>query len=267
LIEAKVDPAGDVVYSKHPANHSFFFGGSDSKDVRARLSTLWAHQEIERLAKAGRTRDAVKLANVYRIVSSVSGAVVLERQSDYDQYGLNRNMNQSTSYTDAFTGSATAVDDGDMSNRAPHLQGATNGTLGPQGNDATVIVGVNSPGTVRVNNAQNLETTVNLIAAGSGPLGASGVNWLFATWAAPVLCLLAIPLFLLNVLPPLICLLRGTVYGITRKPGAGRLILIGASWAVLAFACPLASQALALVVLFMLNRRKKVRKAVLSAAF
>lgn len=35
---------------------------------------------------------------------------------------------------------------------APSLQGATNGTIGPQGADATIISGVNTAGTVRVNN-------------------------------------------------------------------------------------------------------------------
>jgi hypothetical protein len=35
---------------------------------------------------------------------------------------------------------------------APMLQGATNGTIGPQGSDATVISGVNTAGTVRVDN-------------------------------------------------------------------------------------------------------------------
>src|SRR5687768_6678702 len=37
------------------------------------------------------------------------------------------------------------------------LQGATNGTIGPQQGDATVVQGVNTAGTVRVNNLANLE--------------------------------------------------------------------------------------------------------------
>src|ERR1700677_5393495 len=35
---------------------------------------------------------------------------------------------------------------------APALQGATNGTIGPQGGDATYVTGLNTAGTVRVNN-------------------------------------------------------------------------------------------------------------------
>ena len=54
---------------------------------------------------------------------------------------------------------------------APRLQGATNGTIGPQGGDASVISGVNTAGTVRVNNLANLEALLNIIANGMEILG------------------------------------------------------------------------------------------------
>lgn len=54
---------------------------------------------------------------------------------------------------------------------APTLQGAALGTIGPQGNDATVIMGVNTAGTVRVNNLANLEALLNIIANGMEILG------------------------------------------------------------------------------------------------
>ncbi len=54
---------------------------------------------------------------------------------------------------------------------APILQGATNGTIGPQGQDATSIMGVNTSGTVRVNNLANLEALLNIIANGMEILG------------------------------------------------------------------------------------------------
>ncbi|MBX9568305.1 MAG: hypothetical protein K2X77_05385 [Candidatus Obscuribacterales bacterium] len=54
---------------------------------------------------------------------------------------------------------------------APMLQGATFGTVGPQGNDATVIMGINTGGTVRVNNLANLEALLNIIANGMEILG------------------------------------------------------------------------------------------------
>ncbi|MGD9684856.1 MAG: hypothetical protein AB7W16_27130 [Candidatus Obscuribacterales bacterium] len=54
---------------------------------------------------------------------------------------------------------------------SPMLQGATNGTIGPQGDDATAILGVNTAGTVRVNNLANLEALLNIIANGMEILG------------------------------------------------------------------------------------------------
>jgi hypothetical protein len=47
---------------------------------------------------------------------------------------------------------------------APSLSGATNGTIGPQGTDATYVTGVNTAGTVRVNNLANLEAMLNILA-------------------------------------------------------------------------------------------------------
>ena len=66
------------------------------------------------------------------------------------------------------TGSQTVQFQG---SNAPTLQGATNGTIGPQGQDATSIVGVNTAGTVRVNNLANLEALLNIIANGMEILG------------------------------------------------------------------------------------------------
>lgn len=54
---------------------------------------------------------------------------------------------------------------------APSLSGATNGTIGPQGGDATYVTGVNTAGTVRVNNLANLEALLNIIANGLEILG------------------------------------------------------------------------------------------------
>lgn len=63
-----------------------------------RLSYLWAKEEINRLIQNNNRYQAVELATIYRVVSPVSGAVVLERQSDYDYNGLDRNRYKSTSY-------------------------------------------------------------------------------------------------------------------------------------------------------------------------
>ena len=73
-----------------------------------------------------------------------------------------------TNNTGNFTGAQAMQGD---TTDAPHLQGATNGTVGPQGSDATVIQGVNTAGTVRVNNLANLEALCNIIANGMEILG------------------------------------------------------------------------------------------------
>lgn len=63
-----------------------------------RMSYLWAKEEINRLVQAGDRSQAIEVASVYRVVSPVSGAVVLERNSDYDYNGLDRNLYRSMSY-------------------------------------------------------------------------------------------------------------------------------------------------------------------------
>lgn len=54
---------------------------------------------------------------------------------------------------------------------SPTLQGATNGTVAAQGAEATVVQGVNTAGTVRVNNLANMEALLNIIANGMEILG------------------------------------------------------------------------------------------------
>ncbi len=54
---------------------------------------------------------------------------------------------------------------------SPTLQGATNGTIAAQGAEATVVQGVNTAGTVRVNNLANMEALLNIIANGMEILG------------------------------------------------------------------------------------------------
>lgn len=92
------------------------------------LVLLNAGKTIEGLIKQKRYDRAAILALQYKIVTPVSCAVILDEQS------------------------------------APQLQGATNGTIGEQGGDAIVIMGVNTAGTVRVNNLANLEALLNIIA-------------------------------------------------------------------------------------------------------
>lgn len=150
------------------------------EDAAHRLSTLWAYGEAERLNKAGYTTKADELGHVFRFVSSSTSATVLERESDYTSHGLNRDRYKTTSFVPGdevppmLQGATSSIliprganmMNGGADQNAPQLQGTTNGTIGPQGMDAvvqqlnslnqyqavTVISGVNTPGTVRVNN-------------------------------------------------------------------------------------------------------------------
>jgi hypothetical protein len=91
------------------------------EDTAFRLSNLWAHQEIERLASLGRLNDACDLANVYRIVSSVSGATVLEQDFDYSNNGLNRDL-----YRVINKKSSTGSDFTTVQGFVPYHESATN---------------------------------------------------------------------------------------------------------------------------------------------
>ncbi len=55
---------------------------------------------------------------------------------------------------------------------APQLQGAINGTVGPQGADATYVSGLNAPEPARQESA-NLEAALNILANGIEILGLS----------------------------------------------------------------------------------------------
>jgi hypothetical protein len=69
------------------------------------------------------------------------------------------------------TGTQTGNSMGQPMMNAPLLQGASNGTIAPQGSQATFVTGVNTAGTVRVNNLANLEALLNIIANGMEILG------------------------------------------------------------------------------------------------
>ncbi len=95
----------------------------DSEDAAHRVSNLWARNEIERLCAINDYKSAEDLGSVYRLVSERTGATVLERQSDYDRYSLNRDQFGTVSY------------------QQPQLSGATNGFI----DDKTVVFGTRKP--------------------------------------------------------------------------------------------------------------------------
>jgi hypothetical protein len=66
--------------------------GKDGHAVTAPyLSALWAADESARLSAAGKTGEAAKLATYFRIVTPVSGAVVLESAEQYKRAEMDPN--------------------------------------------------------------------------------------------------------------------------------------------------------------------------------
>jgi len=152
----------------------------------SRMSTLWAAEEARKCVALNEWETAAQLGTAYRVVTPASGAVVLESQYDYDYTGLKRNFysvvpatakagnnhaSTAKSADAAFAPDMQRSDKGiidphtmNWQSELPSLQGATNGTIGPQGADATMVIGVNTSGTVRVNNLANLEALLTLIA-------------------------------------------------------------------------------------------------------
>jgi len=100
-------------------------------------------------------------------MSLPANAQAVANGSDAFSSGSTGNMSQSANQDR--TGAQSGAQAGNAN--APSLQGATNGTIGPQGTDATFVTGVNTAGTVRVNNLANLEALLNIIANGMEILG------------------------------------------------------------------------------------------------
>ena len=105
-----------------------------------------------------------RVALSFGIMAALAGPAMAQG----DAFDTTAATGQQMQNTGNYTGSQTQQGG---STSAPQLQGATNGTIGPQGSDATVIQGVNTAGTVRVNNLANLEALLNIIANGMEILG------------------------------------------------------------------------------------------------
>jgi len=165
---------------------------NESVYVQDEISRLYVAQKVRELISTGKDYEAANLATTYQIVSPVTSAVVLENARDYARFGLNEaqttdgsnsilansNGNVGATSGGSFGSTNTIASAGTPSfgdafstGAAPTLQGAVNGTIGPQGGDATTIMGVNTAGTVRVNNLANLEALLNIIANASQLIG------------------------------------------------------------------------------------------------
>jgi len=119
---------------------------------------LNAYNKCMQLLSEHKSGAAARIAVAYGVLTPVSSIVIEQAaQSAQAVYGAQ-----------AADG---AQSDESAQSEAPSLQGATNGSIGPQGADATYITGVNTAGTVRVNNLANLEALLNIIANGMEILG------------------------------------------------------------------------------------------------
>lgn len=83
--------AGGVFFSmKREISSADAEHGRSGPKTSEHLARLWALDEVNRLLESGtnETAEAVKLAQHYQLVTPVTGAVVLERQEQYDEAGL-----------------------------------------------------------------------------------------------------------------------------------------------------------------------------------
>lgn len=120
------------------------------------LLALHANEQCANLIANRKVGLAAKLAVSYGLVTPVSCALISESNVSET---LATNSTTTTESYNSNSQESQAYNGG-------YLQGATNGTIGPQGADATIVMGVNSAGTVRVNNLANLEALLNILCSG-----------------------------------------------------------------------------------------------------
>jgi hypothetical protein len=123
------------------------------------LLALNASQECARLLSTRHIRKAARIAVAYGLVTPVSCALITPNTREADD-------NTGDGIDSPAGGEAEQQVSGSNAGAqaVSQLQGATNGTIAPQGADATYVMGVNTAGTVRVNNLANLEALLNIIA-------------------------------------------------------------------------------------------------------
>lgn len=160
------------------------------------LSTLVAAQNCKQLIAGNKATEAIEQALRYHLVTPLTSGVILENQSDYIRWGIRPNspLKQPTpnqeatklANTDSLSGfgnveqsrgqivlgnSSGQVAIGTLTGgealansvNMPILQGATLGTISPQA-EYTTVQGVNTAGTVRVNNLAQVETFMGISA-------------------------------------------------------------------------------------------------------
>jgi hypothetical protein len=147
--------------------------GQDALD----LSILGSANACKHLIADNRKEAATKLGIAAHIVSPVTAAIVSPvyiANASYSPRSAQAVAVDIASSNDSLSGfsnnalnsqeTGIAIATTEVGGNAPSLQVATNGTVGPQGADATYITGVNTTGAVRVNNLANIEALLNIFA-------------------------------------------------------------------------------------------------------
>ncbi len=126
------------------------------------LIRLCTRDECYKLLRENNLAEAAELATSCRIVTPVTGAIVLARH--VREAAASNDPVQNAWFQGTLNATVSPSEYQQHEGGTAQLQGATNGTIGPQGTDATVITGINTAGTVRVNNLANLEAVLNIFA-------------------------------------------------------------------------------------------------------
>ncbi|MDR3615887.1 MAG: hypothetical protein P4L53_20180 [Candidatus Obscuribacterales bacterium] len=147
--------------------------GQDALD----LSILGSANACKHLIADNHREAAAQLGIAAHIVSPVTAGVVSPvsiLNASYSPRTTQALIADKASNNDSLSGfsngsitpqeSGIAIASAGTVANGPVLQNATSGTVGPQGDDATYITGVNTAGTVRINNLANAEAILNIFA-------------------------------------------------------------------------------------------------------
>lgn len=129
-----------------------------NSEVEKEVNSLLARSINSELVAQNATAESASFAAAAGIVSLNSSIffypnprVVVVGNGTYFEDAFKANQNEVTSQDD-------------ISHSTPNLQSAANGSISPQGAAATVVYGVNTAGTLRVNNLANLEALLSFVA-------------------------------------------------------------------------------------------------------
>jgi hypothetical protein len=148
--------------------------GEKAKEV----TSLYFDQQCMSLLAAGSSRQAASLGAKYGLVTPASSSLVwLQKNNLQSNLASTSPMRRAQPASSSDLGDTWVSDNSarDVERSASQSQaalvGVTNGTIGPVGLDNTYVMGINTAGTVRVNNLANLEALLNILANGAELVG------------------------------------------------------------------------------------------------